>query len=77
MRALVIANVHTTVALRKVTSQVAAIVQDAGHLDYPIFATAIEQEMSWLRHLCASHSVPAQRNVVSSRPLYHDLLTFH
>jgi hypothetical protein len=52
-------------------------VQDAGHLDYPIFATAIEQEMSWLRHLCASHSVPAQRNVVSSRPLYHDLLTFH
>jgi hypothetical protein len=40
-----------TVALGKMTSQVAAIVKDASHLDYAILAAAIEKEMSRLLHL--------------------------
>jgi hypothetical protein len=59
-----------------VTSQIAAIVKDASHLDYAIFAAAIKKKMPGLFHSEAVHSAPAEFKVIGPRALDHDVRTF-
>lgn len=75
-RAALIARVHAPVARRKVTSQITAIMKDAGDFDNSVLAAAIEEEVARLIDLCAGRSGPAERNVVSPRPFDHEFGTF-
>jgi hypothetical protein len=58
------------------TLEIAVIVKDAGHLNYPVLTAAIEKEMSRFFHLSTAHSSSAERNVVSPRPFGHGFRAF-
>lgn len=55
----------------KVTLKVAALVQDAGHLDYAIVAIAIQEEMPRLLHARPTYSVPAELQVIRASAFDH------
>ena len=69
-------SVDGPVVFWKMALEVAVIVKDTGHFNYPVSPAAIEKKMARFLDPWTAQSGSAERNVVSPRPGDHDLRTF-